>query len=121
VHYPGSVIERASQFLESDGGYKRTLFRALFVREFLERNSLAVKLASSNISLFHSQISDNSSSTGHTFRGGRVEEHPCEHLGPVTQAMAAEFIPGGAKLRKIVRWSHELNWGSRRIAGRGSS
>jgi len=69
-----------------DTEYKRRfshVFRALFVREFEERNSLAVKLASSNISLFHSQISDNSSG---------------EHLGPAMQAMAAEFIPGSAKL-----------------------
>jgi len=30
-------------------------------------------------------------------------EHPCEHLGTATQAIGAEFIPGGAKLRKNVR------------------
>jgi len=85
------------------------LFRALFVREFLrERNSLAVKLASSNISLFHSRKSATIPPVQGSppEEGGWMEnpEHPCEHLGTATQAMAAELIPGGAKLRKNVRW-----------------
>jgi len=38
-------------------------------------------------------------------------DHPREHPGPAMQAMAVEFIPGGAKLRKNVRAvSHELDW-----------
>jgi len=83
----GKLLKRTK-----DTEYKGRLshvFRALLVREFEERNSLAVKLASSNICIFIplSQLSDNSSG---------------EHLGPAIQAMAAEFIPGVPKLPEDV-------------------